>query len=719
MRRVALLGLLCACGPLEVPRPEPPLDAETEVWILGPSNGAPVAFHVADAESDFTFPPVPRLDADRVEIAYFANPPSAYGWSVGPITSPPDGVVAPDFLGGVHYELEGAREWKPSAQWRDRIRIGDRAAPWCAGAGECRVEGLCEECVNAPFGAPADVTSVHVECPVGWFETAERIARRCRPFEGEMPVCGPGTYVFAGESTCHRLGRACTSDPWPSGVPSDALFVSEAGTASGDGSRARPVDLGTAIARATSGDTIVIAGGAYESNTPLRIDASLVVHGECESEVRITADIEVGRETQVDISGLSLVGSLRVAASATVALSGASVRAGDASAVDVTGRVALNGVVLETGAGVAVDIHAGASANLERVAILSADEVGVRAANAEVVIDGLLTTGFVTGVVAIDRAVVRLSNSAMLGARTAIYAFGSEVTASAIAVQDGFGLVAATEGSEVTIAGSWTERSSGVELEIFGATLSLVDHVAFEPASPASGASAFVHLDARSHATVSRLEVSSPHRSLHIDSEGVLDFIDMTIARSPSDAEALIISGGGERVGFVRATILEAHRGIVLRTGTLELDDVTIDADLEPDCSAEPVGLLVEDGNVEAHQVVIDVVGRPAVQVRPVIGLTPVVSMVASRLERRPSNTTECNDGAAAEVFGEGRLSMSQFEVSAPRGTGLALYGTRSSLRDGVFTEGAIGVHVHDPEFPVADLLDKVRFDTDVPMRLP
>lgn len=107
-----------------------------------------------------------------------------------------------------------------------------------------------------------------------------------------------------GEPTCARIGSACATDGWPTGLPvgRPVVFVDDAAAAGGDGSTHATAfrTITEAVAIAPDGAVIAIATGSYDED--LVLSRGLLLFGACVSGTRLTSS----RATDADVGALEL-----------------------------------------------------------------------------------------------------------------------------------------------------------------------------------------------------------------------------------------------------------------------------------------------------------------------------------------------------------------------------------------------------------------------------
>lgn len=165
------------------------------------------------------------------------------------------------------------------------------------------LDGGLDASLDAPVEPPTEPTApeepslvVGGACPAGWtlIET-EGLPSICEPYADGFDDCEDHEAHFLGEAGCRTVGRAC-ADGFPE-APADAtgvLYV-QAGS-SGDGTEGSPFGtIAEALAAASAGDAILIAGGTYDEEA-LVVNRTLTIRGACSTDTRIIApsDSEAG-----------------------------------------------------------------------------------------------------------------------------------------------------------------------------------------------------------------------------------------------------------------------------------------------------------------------------------------------------------------------------------------------------------------------------------------
>lgn len=134
-----------------------------------------------------------------------------------------------------------------------------------------------------PPAAPDPV--VMTPCPAGWREVtaAESNGATCEPWPIDgRAACDEGETHFPGEPGCAPIGSACPAGDWPGDLPSDRLvtFVRAGAAPGGDGSRDRPIaSLRAALATAPPGHTVAAAAGHYDE--AIELPSGVELRGVC------------------------------------------------------------------------------------------------------------------------------------------------------------------------------------------------------------------------------------------------------------------------------------------------------------------------------------------------------------------------------------------------------------------------------------------------------
>jgi hypothetical protein len=252
----------------------------------------------------------------------------------------------------------------------------------CAEPSSVRVPAVDDVMIDAPE-APSVLDCGPLRAPRAR-EVAGTPLSRCGPPERapEEP-CPPGARRIPNSGGRCATGPTCAADDWPA-LPDDGAtaWVDPAAVAPGDGTRARPYpELRAALARAEV--TRVGLRGRLRAAQPIRVERSVELVGACPSAARLEGALLVAAG-RPEVRGLALVGSIEVAPSAGVRVSGAEWVGGGpialtvgegASATIAASRLTLTGtatlVWVPAGAGVHLDdaeLRGSAGARLGRTA---------------------------------------------------------------------------------------------------------------------------------------------------------------------------------------------------------------------------------------------------------------------------------------------------------------------------------------------------------------
>ncbi len=205
-----------------------------------------------------------------------------------------------------------------------------------------------------PFEEPAPpAPPVFAPCPDGWSAAPSGEGFDvCEPPSAE--ACPAGTVRFVDESGCAPIGAVCPAGEWatpPAGAT--AIYV-RPGASGGDGSMDAPYGtIRDAIVRAPPGAAVMLARGTY----PEAIDVfgGLSVIGACAAQTFLAPD--TGRA------------AVR-AAELGITVSDVTLRpGGEVHGVEVTGSLALRGVVIESAADDGILVVEGGELDAARLVI--------------------------------------------------------------------------------------------------------------------------------------------------------------------------------------------------------------------------------------------------------------------------------------------------------------------------------------------------------------
>lgn len=245
-----------------------------------------------------------------------------------------------------------------------------------------------------PIDPPA--APVLTPCAPGWREVApdgpDAVAT-CDPYpESGVEECGYGEAHFPGEPGCRSIGAPCpAAGAFADGLSDDGsvIFVDEAASVAGDGTRARPFQtLAEAIPLATRGMTIALSQGFYVED----FDApeGVTLRGACTARTvlsaRTSGGLAVVTVSRPDVVLRDLVigesarrGILVRGPSASLRLEGVMVTAATSEGIIVDEGGSLTGedlLVRRTRAsgldatmGRGIDLRNGATAELSRVVL--------------------------------------------------------------------------------------------------------------------------------------------------------------------------------------------------------------------------------------------------------------------------------------------------------------------------------------------------------------
>lgn len=285
----------------------------------------------------------------------------------------------------------------------------------CAQRGGCYLAQDAVAC-TAPCPSPSVPVAptpprppVYLPCPTGWVDDAE--AHACRPFVGEPPVCGVGSFA--------RPGVGCQASPpcdaeWAEGLDEPSTTFVRPGSTGGDGTRARPLAT-LAEAWAAGAPTIALAAGTFP--LPAALDGPRRVVGACPQRTTLSAASPLTLGGAVVLEGLTLRAPAVQVERAT--LRGLTV-VGD---VRVQGSLALRGAVV---VGAVEAVHAESSAT---VSIEDSHLRGARAALSAVASASVsVARSWLAGVVTATDTPVALREVVVLGPGTRVRTQGGELS---------------------------------------------------------------------------------------------------------------------------------------------------------------------------------------------------------------------------------------------------------------------------------------------------
>lgn len=701
MRRVVLLGLVCACGPLEVPRPAVPDNALTEVVMFGVEGRvAPNLAYVADAQAETTFPAIPARDIGRVEVVFLDRPPEAYGWELGPVTMA--GEPAIGVISGVHYDLDGDERWRAPASWADFVRADFGGPLACVDSGRCWNTGQCGPCLTPAVKIPVHLGVPQPSCPDDW-EALEW----CAPFAGDVPACAEHREVFVGDSACHPLGPPCPSGPWADGLPANTIYVRlDGGNASGSGAQDDPVDLRTALQRVAPGGTVALSDGVFTSTAELVPPPSVAIVGACPERSIVRAPWRLADDTL--LTRLTVEREVVVPTGVAAEVRAAFLR-GAEEALTVAGRLLLHEVSIATTGARAVHLTAGAELIADHLTVRSPGTRALGAFGAEVTLSSAL---FVDASLAAGAgSMVRINESASYGPNASVSIDEADVQATRLAAIGVDDLFVLRGGANLGAQGVWRVRGRGPTL--FGeGTATLGDYASVESEAVDGSRAVFVDADVHAQFVVTSAAFLRPTGAVTFRNRGDLTVQELFVQGPAAGQDGIDVAGDG-RTNFDRVTVFGGLRAFVSHGNTVTLSNAHLETGTSTACDDFCGGLLVRDGQLTATVLSVDVTGCPGLVVDPSGTRVTTLDVGDVTVRRRPSRVESCESGGAVETVSHGGLFLMGFRIGYPFGTGAVLRSPRGSLSQGVFDEGALGVRIESAAFPPDNVLDGVQYLTD------
>ncbi len=669
---------------------------------------APSPVYVANAQADTTFPAISTQDIDRVEVVFLERPPEAYGWELGPVTM--TGEPAPGFISGVHYDLDGEQRWRAPASWADLVRTDFGGPLACVESGQCWSEDRCSACVIPAIEIPVHLDVPQPTCPDDWSRDA---LEWCVPFAGDVPECGAHREVFVGDSDCHPLGPSCPSGPWADGLPANTIYARLDGEdASGSGSRDDPVDLRTALARVAAGGTVALSEGVFTSTTPLVPPSSVAIVGACPERSIVRAPWRLANDTL--LTRLTVEREVVVPSGVTAEVRAAFLRS-DEEALSVAGRLMLREVSIATTGDRAAHLTAGSELSADHVTVRSLGGRGFDVSGANVALTSAL---FVDAALSVGPGSdLDLANSAAYGAAASILIEEAEVDVLGLAAVGVDALFVLRGGADLTADGVWRVRGRGPTLWGEGAAR-LTDYVGVEAAGDIDPAHAyFIDADVRAQFTVTRAAFLRPTGAVTFRNRGDVT-AEAIVVHDPIAGQNGIDVRGAGRTTLIHVTVVGGRRAFVSHGNSVTLSDAHFETGTSTACNTLCGGMLVQDGQLTATTLSVDVTGCPGLVVDPSSPRPATLDVDGVTIRRRPTRVESCEIGGAVETFSHGGLFLTGFRIGNPFGTGAVLRGARGRLSNGVFDEGALGVRIESAAFPTDNVLDRVQYLTDETIRI-
>jgi len=269
----------------------------------------------------------------------------------------------------------------------------------------------------------------------------------CAPLDLAAPSCGADEALFPGETTCRRVGAACSADEWAEALPATGVLYVRAGAGpGGSGTRAAPFGrIRDAVAAAAAGDTVALGRGAYDE--VLTVRSNVTLRGACVAETILSFSIASDGAGVVQLTGstprlenLTITGprpGLLVEGGADAQLEDVLIDGASLYGLGVfgSGRLTAQNLVVRNTHGSALDGSSGRGITLESGGTL-------------VLAQAVVERNRETGALAVgDGTLMRLTNVVFRETR----AFGPE--------SDGFG---AAFGARVEGTGVLVERNPGI-----------------------------------------------------------------------------------------------------------------------------------------------------------------------------------------------------------------------------------------------------------------
>ncbi|MCC7536494.1 MAG: hypothetical protein IT379_09780 [Deltaproteobacteria bacterium] len=643
-------------------------------------------------------------------------------------------------------------------------------APSDADLGPADGDAAIERPTAEPPAAPDPVAMT--PCPMGWREVRDpalpgEVVCDPWPLEGRS-TCEDGQAHFPGEPGCTAISRACADDGWPADLPADGtiVFVRADAAGGGDGSRDRPLtSVGAALGRVTAPAIVAVGAGSYDE--AITVPAGVEVRGACAARTTLAPTAPSAMSPVVLLRGrapvlrdVSVTGERPgVVAAETVgavvegvriheAMGAGFVAAGAAEATltsvaiqrtrrgsssSAPGRgmeigtasiVEARGLIVESSLEAGVVVAQGASATLERAAVIDtlADRDGT-AGNAISVFDG---------------GAVELSASVVERARTyaiAMNGSASRATLRDVVIRDvlpqerdGFG-------------GLGIQVVRGARLEGSRVLVERVRHFGIFVADPGSD----IAMGQLAIRTVATIETSGElgwgiaaigGATLGLDGLSIVGAHDIALlVASGAQAQLSSVTVRGTRGGHadmgraiavqsgasatVSRVLLEGNRenAFFVAAATVEASDVAI----RDTASSEGGG--VAGRGIEAQSGASVVLRRVALVGNREVGLLAVgeaTSIEASDLDVERTQAQACASSTCASraggfglaVVGGARLVASAFRVASNDLAGLVLAGGGvADLSLGTIADNPIGVSVRTDGFDLERVMDGVFYD--------
>jgi hypothetical protein len=559
-----------------------------------------------------------------------------------------------------------------------------------------------------------------IACRAGWTPVvlqpvadASQTYPMCAPFSSGVPNCPKGRGEIPGAAVCTTIGSACPlGDGFPDPAPAGRTIYVRSGAQGGDGERPTPFgSISSASGRARTGDSIVLAPGAYSEDVVL--PAGVELRGACASTTTIAGSIEVTGTSTISDLALAPRGTadlLHVGPSGRVSLGGVRF-VGAASRVSLaegaSGSIATSAF---EGSGVAIDLQRSAALAVEASTIRAQTiELGgdpsARLSVSDSVTHALISAHGASiearGVVFLGRGVKLLLEHAS----AAVDQSSFEAPPGSIAH-----LVEATSGQfQATRTRFFTE--GGPVLIASASTASISDSII----STRTSTFAMLQLDA-TPVVLSRTVFDMTN------GRALVAYETQSVGPRPlTELRSTAVYGGGGvaievkgRVALkVRGLLIQRHKGLgisAIQGGGVE----PLDTDLEDiRIVSSNAGIRVSDGRRAClARVFTRGLETAALEVNQSIGRAPMLD--ATDLDFAMPMMRSCDQGiycTSAIAIEDGHVGLTRFAIDGSE-IGVAISNmTGVTLSQGIFRNLEIGIAVFAAGTDLAPLIEMTRFE--------
>lgn len=492
---------------------------------------------------------------------------------------------------------------------------------------------------SAPIPDPAEVVPAAspnlLPCPAGWPEV--QVFRRdgtpiaaCEPLPNGERDCELEEAQFPGDTACHLIGRPCPAGDWPDQIPGGrVLYVRQGGSGPQDGTRAAPYrSIHAAIdARGIGAVTIALAKGTYSGSVEL--PRNVTITGACVAETVLTVP-----DFGIDFGIVNALFPF-------VELNNVRIRGSRPGIWAHGGEITVRDVVIESARGGGMQATAGGKITARNVSIN-----GVVPNSDEDLAAGALSYA---GILDFDRAMFRNIRGNSVHAQET----ESSVVMKNVSFREHLGLEDSPQlgrafhivsGGQVTLLDSVITHTKDSAINIAGEESRMTLHNVVMRDVDGLGENTGTAIQSALGATVigSKLWIERAHNSsVHAELGGILRLSDVILTDVGPDPESRrygrhvnVLTGG--RVSLARAYLARALEiGIFANsaTATLSLTDVRVEEMLGEAVErtggagvtlqdgatstitrlhiegARNVGLLANDGVIEAEDVVVQEMG--------------------------------------------------------------------------------------------------------------